>query len=197
MRDGTATMSRCSESVKLIVSVSFGSQALFKWKGKSCPDGEAHLCCLGHGDILVMDGQCQDEFLHCTDPGLEQERINVTFRWIQQHTASCPLRTGVVCCLPTCAQGSSSAVTGFLGDGVLGCFLILLGALCIGRRGAGIAVFSPSYPQDSGYEGVPVAGHALWAEVGGGIICVTIREFSRLHKSALYVFGVMEIIPFV
>ena len=50
--------------------------------GKSCPDGEACLCCVGHGDILVMDGQCQDECLHCTDPGLEQERINVTFRWI-------------------------------------------------------------------------------------------------------------------
>ena len=65
---------------KLIVTVSFGSTALFKWKGKSCPDGDASSCYLGHCDILVMDGQCQDEFLHCTDPGLEQERINVTFR---------------------------------------------------------------------------------------------------------------------
>ena len=41
---------------KLIVSVSFGARALFGWKGKSCPDGEQHLWCLGHGDILVMDG---------------------------------------------------------------------------------------------------------------------------------------------
>ena len=23
---------------------------------------------LGHGDVLIMDGQYQDEFLHCTDP---------------------------------------------------------------------------------------------------------------------------------
>ena len=97
---------------KLIVSVSFGSQALFRWKGKSCLDGDVSSCYLGHGDILVMDGQCQDEFLHCTDPGLEQERINVTFRWIRQHTPSCPLRAGVVCCLPTCAQGSSATVMG-------------------------------------------------------------------------------------
>ena len=67
---------------KLIVSVSFGSHASFKWKGKSCLDRVVSSCCLGHGDILVMDGQCQDEFLHCTDPGLEQERIYVTFRWI-------------------------------------------------------------------------------------------------------------------
>ena len=50
--------------------MSFGSHVSFKWKGKSCRDGEVGSCCLGHGDILVMDGQCQDEFLHCTDPGL-------------------------------------------------------------------------------------------------------------------------------
>ena len=34
---------------------------------------------LGNGDILVMDVQCQDEFRHCTDPGSDQERINITF----------------------------------------------------------------------------------------------------------------------
>ena len=28
---------------------------------------EASSCYLGHCDILVMDGQCQDEFLHCTE----------------------------------------------------------------------------------------------------------------------------------
>ena len=112
---------------KLIVSVSFGTQAAFKWKGKSCPDGEAHLCCLGPGDILVLDGQGQDEFLHCADPGLDQERINVTFRWIRQHTASCPLRTGAVCCLPTCAQGSSAAVTRIVGDGAFGAFWVFVG----------------------------------------------------------------------
>ena len=74
---------------KLIVSVSFGTQALFKWKGKSCPSNDGHSCWLGHGDILVMDGQCQDEFHHCTDPGSDQERINITFRWVKQHVASC------------------------------------------------------------------------------------------------------------
>ena len=58
---------------KLIVSVSFGSQALFKWKGKSCPNNDGHSCWIGRGDILVMDGQCQDEFRHCTDPGSDQE----------------------------------------------------------------------------------------------------------------------------
>ena len=70
-----------------------------------------------------MDGQCQDEFLHCTDPGREQERINVTFRWVKQHVSSCPLfRTGVACCLPTCAKGLSVPVTGNVGNSVLGAF---------------------------------------------------------------------------
>ena len=45
-----------------------------------------------------------DDFLHCTDASLEQERINITFHWIKQHTISCALRTGVVCCLPTCVR---------------------------------------------------------------------------------------------
>ena len=53
---------------KLIVSVSFGTQALFKWRGKSCLDSDAGSCWLGHGDILVVDGEFQDEFVHCTDP---------------------------------------------------------------------------------------------------------------------------------
>ena len=93
---------------KLIVSMSFGDSGALQVEGR-----------LDHGDLLVMDGQCQDEFLHCTDPGLEQERINVTFRWIKQHVASCSfLRTGVACCLPACAQGSSVPVTGTLVDGV-------------------------------------------------------------------------------
>ena len=84
---------------KLVVSVSYGRSAVFKWKGQSCPDNEAQLCWLGHGDILVMDGQCQDEFLHCTDPGRDQDRINVTFRGIKQHAPSCSFLGTRVCML--------------------------------------------------------------------------------------------------
>ena len=72
---------------KLIVSVSFGSSAVFRWRRQSCPYDEGHLCWLGHGDILVMDGRCQDKFLHRTDPCREQERINDTFRWVKQHAS--------------------------------------------------------------------------------------------------------------
>ena len=71
--DDEPLFGECGEA-KLIVSVSLGSSAVFRWRRQSCPDDEGHLCWLGHGDILVMDGQCQDEFLHRTDPRREQER---------------------------------------------------------------------------------------------------------------------------
>ena len=114
-RDDEPLFGKCGDA-KLIVSVSLGTFAVFRWRCQSCPDDEGHLCWLGHGDILVMDGQCQDEFLHRTDPGREQERINLTFRWIKQHVHSCPLfKAGMACCLPTCVQGCSFPVLGDFG----------------------------------------------------------------------------------
>ena len=132
-RDDELLFGECGEA-KLIVSVSLGGSAVFRWKRRSCPDDEGHLCCLGHGDILVMDGRCQDKFLHRTDPCREQERINITFRWIKQHVSSCPLfRTGVACCLPTCAQGLSVPVMGNSGYGIFWVFWLLFCVLCAGR----------------------------------------------------------------
>ena len=170
--DDEPLFGECGEA-KLIVSVSFGTSALFKWMGKSCSDGEAHLCCLGHGDILVMHGQCQDEFLHRTDPCREQERINVTFRWVQQHVSSCPLfKAGVVCCLPTCAQGSSVSVTVFFWVMAFwGLFGFSLVPCAHGQYQLGLFTFV--CVQDSGYEG--------GEEVGGGIIFVTSGEIVGQH----------------
>ena len=110
--------------------MSFGSSAVFRWRRQSCQDDEGHLCWLGHGDILVMDGQCQDEFLHCTGSGRDQDRINVTFRWVKQHVSSCPfLKEGVACCLPTCANGSSVPV---MENIVIGVFLgFLVSSWCL------------------------------------------------------------------
>ena len=54
-RDDEPLYGECGEA-KLIVSVSFGTRALFKWKGKSCPDSEARSCWPDHGDVLIMDG---------------------------------------------------------------------------------------------------------------------------------------------
>ena len=121
--DDEPLFGECGDA-KVIVSVSLGSSAVFRWRRQSCLDDEGHLCCFGHGDSLVMDVQCQDEFLHRTDLGRDQERINITFRWIKLHVSSCPLfKAGVACCLPTCAQGSSVPV---VGNAILGVFFFLV-----------------------------------------------------------------------
>ena len=55
--DDEPLFGECAEA-KLIVSVSLGSSAVFRWRRQSCSDDEGHLCWFGHGDILVM-GQCR------------------------------------------------------------------------------------------------------------------------------------------
>ena len=132
-----------------------------------------------------MHGQCQDEFLHCTDPGLERERINVTFRWIRQHTASCPLRTGVVCCLPTCAQGSSAAFARVVGNGAFGEFWALLGALCMWRVLA-LLVYSLMCTR----LGLRRCAYCWTRPLGGGRWGLYLRDLQGAHcfaqKFALY-----------
>ena len=64
---------------------------------------------LDHGDILIMDGLAQSENEHRTVSALQGTRVNLTVRWVTQHTASCP-PTGVMCCaLTSCVQGFSRA----------------------------------------------------------------------------------------
>ena len=63
------------------------------------------LITLDHGDLLVMDGLTQSEYVHCTASGLQGPRVNFTFRWVAQHIASCPLAGAVGCVLPSCVQG--------------------------------------------------------------------------------------------
>ena len=70
---------------KLIVSVSIGFSALFRWKPRPSPDCDADYTWLHHGDLLVMEGRCQDEYLHSTDPRLDEERVNITFLWLKNH----------------------------------------------------------------------------------------------------------------
>ena len=93
---------------KVIVSMSSGASKLFKWKPGPSPDSDASSSWLHHGDLFVMDGRCQDEYLFTVrDPLQGGERVNITFRWIRNHVPRCPLAAGVVCCLPTCVKGSS------------------------------------------------------------------------------------------
>ena len=72
---------------------------------------------LDHGDVLVMDGLAQSEYEHCTASGLQGPRVNLTYRWVAQHTASCPLAGVVGCVFPTCVQGLVEPTSRGLGDG--------------------------------------------------------------------------------
>ena len=65
------------------------------------------LITLDHGDVLVMDGLAQSEYVHCTASGLQGPRVNLTYRWVAQHTASCPLAGAGGLCPPfVCARFS-------------------------------------------------------------------------------------------
>ena len=60
---------------------------------------------LDHGDILVMDGLAKSEYEHPTVSGLQGPRVNLSFRWVTQHIAWCPLAGAMLCALPSCVQG--------------------------------------------------------------------------------------------
>ena len=72
---------------------------------------------LDHGDVLVMDGLAHSEYEHCTASGLQGPRVNLTYRFVAQHTASCPLAGVVGCVLLTCVQGSVEPSSRWLGEG--------------------------------------------------------------------------------
>ena len=122
-----------------------------------------------------MDGQRQDEFIHCTSPGLEKERFCILSIADRNSVLFTNVCAGFIC---RC-YGEGRRREG-VGDGAFWAFWVLLGVLCIWRVLA--LLYFPSCRQDSAYGGVPIAGYALWAEVGGGIICVTLGEFTGLHK---------------
>ena len=165
---------------KLIVSVSLGDSAVFRWRRRSCPNDEGHLCWLGHGDILVMDDQCQDEFFHRTDPGREQYWINITFRWVKQHVSPCPLfKAGVARRLPTCAQGSSIPVMGNVVFGIFCFFWFLLGVLCsLLCTRLGLLRCASCFTR-------PLGG-GRW----GHYLCNLQGEYFKLHKTANQRFGI-------
>ena len=89
---------------KLIVSLSLGNSVGFMVRRRASGNVPSSIR-LDHGDVLVMDGLVQSEYEHCTASELQGPRVNLTYRWVAQHTASCPLAGVVSCVLPTCAQG--------------------------------------------------------------------------------------------
>ena len=99
---------------KLIVSLSLRNSVEFKVRRRA--PGQSSIR-LDHGDILVMDGLAQSEYEHCTASRLQGPRVNLTYRWFAQHTASCPQAGVVGCVLPTCAQGLVEPSSRWLEEG--------------------------------------------------------------------------------
>ena len=133
-RDEEPLFGECGEG-KLIVSVTLGNSAVFSWRRQSCPDDEGHLCWLGHGDILVMNGQMHGmSFFIVRILARNRNGSTFTFRWVKQHVSSCPL-------FRTCQR--MRRVFQFLLWGILAmafffCFLASLVCLvCLGRREGG------------------------------------------------------------
>ena len=88
---------------KVIVSMSLGHSALFKLRRRASENTPSQIR-LDHGDLLVMDGLTQYEYVHSTASELEGPRVNLTYRWISQHIRSCPLAGLIGGALPSDAQ---------------------------------------------------------------------------------------------
>ena len=101
---------------KLIVSLSLGNSVEFMVRRRASGNVPSSIR-LDHGDVLVMDALAHSEYEHCTASVLQGPRVNLTYRWVAQHTASCPLAGVVGCLLPTCAQGLVEPSSRWLGEG--------------------------------------------------------------------------------
>ena len=88
---------------KVIVSMSLGHSVLFKLCRRASENTTSQIW-LDHGDLLVIDGLTQYEYLHSTASELEGPRVNLTYRWISQHIRSCPLAGLIGGALPSDAQ---------------------------------------------------------------------------------------------
>ena len=78
---------------KLTASMSLGHSVVFQVR--RVPGDVPSSITLDHGDLLIMDGSAQSEYARRTVSGLQGPRIHLTYRWVTQHAASCPL-AGVV-----------------------------------------------------------------------------------------------------
>ena len=103
-------------SPKLFVSLSLGNSVGFMVRRRVPGDVPSSIR-LDHGDVLVMHGSAQSEYAHCTVSGLQGPRVNLTYRWVTQHTASCPLAGVVGCVLPSCVKGLAEPSSRWLGEG--------------------------------------------------------------------------------
>jgi len=75
----------------LIVSLSFGATRTFELRSKDNPFQYFRLQ-LENGDLCTMEGLCQKHYRHRVplERTIEGPRINLTWRWVRCHDATCP-----------------------------------------------------------------------------------------------------------
>ena len=144
-----------------------------------------------------MDGLAQSEYEHCTASELQGPRLNLTYRWVAQHTAFCPLAGVVGCVLPTCAQGLVEPSSRWLEGGgkingpLLGVFvlllLILVSVLLVStwiniRRGHRHSGQRPS----CSVVHFPSRGRARWGW-GGGTAAGDCHDVANLPRVRLFI----------
>ena len=85
---------------KHIVSTSLGHSVEFKVRRRA-PGEVPSSIRLDHGDILVVDGLAQSENERHAVSGLQGPLVDLAFRWVTHHIASCPpAGANVLCSAP-------------------------------------------------------------------------------------------------
>ena len=95
-RDGRDHMGRHADDEPelgrepVIAAISLGAHRRFRLEKKG--QRVKRTLDLRHGSLLVMGGTIQHRWYHAVlkEPGCDQERINVTFRWLQRPPAGAP-----------------------------------------------------------------------------------------------------------
>ena len=125
---------------------------------------------------------------HKNNNNKQQTTNNSRQRYVplDQTTCCLLLLTGVACCLPTCAQGSSVSVTGSGGDGSFWAFWVLLGALCIWGLLAWLVNLCVGL-------GLLRCASCWTRPLGGGrwghYLCNLWGEYLKIHKTAYMYYG--------
>jgi len=77
-----------------ILSLSLGQKRKFQLRPNYPEPGEKslHTMMLGSGDLCTMEGMCQKHYMHRVpkESGINEPRINLTWRWNVKHTPRCP-----------------------------------------------------------------------------------------------------------
>ena len=87
-----------------------------------------------------MNGLAQSECEHSTSSELQGPQVNLTYRWISQHTPTCKgLRAGACWALPSCVQGlpglDPRGGEGGIFNAAFGVVFPLAGGRCVPRTG--------------------------------------------------------------